>query len=55
MRMPIKLIPPEFIDMNNLESKIKNGYIYTDIQKGVYGLPHAGILSNKLMEERLIT
>ena len=39
MRMPIELFPQEFIDLYNLDSKVKNGYIYTDIQKGMYGLP----------------
>ena len=33
--------------------KAKNGFVYMEIQKGMYGLPQAGILANKLLEERL--
>ena len=49
MRIPIVLVPQEFIDTNNLAntlaSKIKNGYIYMNIVQGMYGLPQAGILA----------
>ena len=31
MRMPIKLIPQEFIDMYDLTTKVKNGYVYIEI------------------------
>ena len=31
MRMPVKLIPQEFIDLYNLTPKVKNGYIYIEI------------------------
>ena len=48
-----KLIPQEFIDLYNLTPKVKNGYIYIEIQKGMYGLPQAGILANKLLKTRL--
>ena len=40
MRMPIKLIPQEFIDMYNLTAKVKNGYVYIEIQKGMHGGYH---------------
>ena len=53
MQMPIKLIPQEFINMYNLTVKVKNGYVYIKIQKGMYGLLQAGILANKLLKERL--
>ena len=39
MRMLIKLFSQELIDMYNLTAKIKNGYVYIEIQKGMYGLP----------------
>jgi hypothetical protein len=29
------------------------GYIYCEIQKGMYGLPQAGIIAQQLLEERL--
>ena len=54
MRMPINLIPQEIIDLYDLAPKVKNGYVYMEIQKGMYGLPQSGILSNKLLKERLL-
>ena len=50
MRIPIKLIPQEFIYFYDLAPKVKNGYIYMEISRGMYGLPQSGILSNKLLE-----
>ena len=32
MRMPINLIPQEFINLYDLGSKVKNGYVYIEIQ-----------------------
>ena len=54
MRMPINLISQEFMDRYDLGSKVKNGYVYIEIQRGMYGLPQAGILANKLLKERLL-
>ena len=31
----------------------KDGYVYVDMGKVVYGLPQAGILSQQLLEKRL--
>ena len=53
MRIPIKLIPQEFIDLYDLDPKVKNGYIYMVISRGMYGIPQSGILANKLLEKRL--
>ena len=58
MRMRIDLIPPEFIELYNLTPKVKYdakgvGYVYMEIRRGMYGLPQSGILSNKLLKERL--
>ena len=54
IRMPINLIPQEFIDLYDLGSKVKNGYVYIEIQQGMYGLLQSGILANKLLKERLL-
>ncbi len=51
MRMPIDLIPQGFIDEYDLRPKVKNGYVYLQIVKGMYGLPQAGMLANKLLKE----
>jgi len=54
MRIHISDIPDEVIKQYNLHAiKDTNGYIYVEIRKGMYGLPQAGILANKLLEKRL--
>ena len=57
MRIPIELIPQEFIDASNLADKIKMvncvGYIYMKIIRGIFGLPQAGVLANTLLRKRL--
>ena len=53
MRIPVSLIPEEFMIAYNLHNKTKNGYIYMEIRRGMYGLPQAGILANKILRERL--
>ena len=55
MRMRIALIPEDIIEHYNLRSKEKNGYVYLEIRKGMYGLPQSGILANKLLKKRLAT
>jgi len=54
MRMKIKDLPEEFVTMYNLTNKATaNGFVYIKIQKGMYGLPQAGILAQELLEQRL--
>jgi hypothetical protein len=53
MRMPLRLIPNHVIDQYNLREKAKNGFIYMEIRRAMYGLPQAGILANKLLKKRL--
>ena len=53
MRMPIKLIPQAIIDQYDLTPKVYNGYVYMEIMRGMYGLPQAGILANKLLKKKL--
>ena len=53
MRTPIKIIPTAFEKLYNLTTKVKNGFVYMQIEKGMYGLPQAGILANKLLRKRL--
>jgi hypothetical protein len=33
--------------------KVPNGYVYMEIRKGMYGLPQAGIVTNKLLKKPL--
>ena len=54
MRLKIADLPQDFIDEYKLQNKeTKYGYIYLEIQRGMYGLPQAGILTQKLLEKRL--
>ncbi len=44
----------EIIKQYNLREKIDSeGYVYIEVRKGMYGLPQAGILAQKLLEEWL--
>jgi hypothetical protein len=53
MRFRLDLIPDEIIQHYNLlELADDQGWIYVEIQMGMYGLPQAGILANKLLESR---
>ena len=52
-RIPIELIPQEFIDLYQLQNKIKNGFVYCEIIRGMHGLPESGILANNLLKKQL--
>ena len=53
MKMPIDLICAPIIAKYGLKEKCKNGFIYMQIEHGMYSLPQAGILVNKLLCKRL--
>ena len=53
MRLPFDIIPTEIIEAYHLDDLVHNGWIYIKIRKGMYGLPQAGILANKLLTTRL--
>ncbi len=53
MRMPLDLFPDDIVNHYNLRRKAKNRFVYMEIQKGMYGLPQAGILANKLLKKQL--
>ena len=54
MRIKITDIPEEIIEHYKLREIVtEDGYIYCEIQKGMYGLPQAGIIAQELLEERL--
>jgi hypothetical protein len=54
MRMKLSNLPQEFVDLYDL-TKIaeENGNVYIKVQKGMYGLPQAGILAHRLLEQWL--
>ena len=50
MKIPIAQITDEIITEYNLRNKVHtDGAVYIEIQKGMYGLPQAGMLANKLL------
>ena len=51
MKIQLAQIPDEIITEYNLKNKAhSNGMVYIEIQKGMYGLPQAGMLANKLLK-----
>jgi hypothetical protein len=53
MRIPTKLIQHEIIEQYNLLPMVSDGHVYIEVQKGMYGLPQAGILANQLLARHL--
>jgi hypothetical protein len=54
IQIKIDDVPEEIIKQYNLHEKVdNNGYVYIEVQKGMYGLPQACILAQKLLEQRL--
>ena len=55
VKIKVELIPEEIITQYDLQKKIHNGFIYCEVRKGMYGLPQAGMIANKLLQKRLKT
>ena len=54
MRLRLDVIPNEIIVAYNLRDIVTpDGWVYIAIHKGMYGLPQAGILANKLLKKQL--
>ena len=53
MKMPLALFPDHIVKQHNLGEKAKNGFVYLETRKAIYGLPQAGSLANKLLKEWL--
>ena len=54
IKLKLEDIPDEVINEYNLRDKVdSNGYVHIEATKGMYGLPQAGRLANKLLEKRL--
>jgi hypothetical protein len=54
MRMKITDIPEEVIEHYNLREKAsKDGFVFVEIRRGMYGLPQAGLIAQELLEKRL--
>ena len=53
MFLPLDLIPSEFSKANKLKEISKNGKVYINITKVIYGLPQDGLLANKQLQRSL--
>ena len=54
MWLKLSDIPEEIIIEYKLHKiATKDGYVYCEIQKGMYGLPQAGIIAQDLLQECL--
>ncbi len=49
MKMPINLFPQWITEQYNLHNKVAGRYIYLQMHKTIWGLPQAGIRTNKLL------
>ena len=50
-RMKIGILLNEIIEKCNLRDIVHNEYVYFKIKMGMYGLPEAGILDNKILKK----
>ncbi len=56
MRLKLANIPANVIEHYNLkEITTPDGHVYCEIQKGMYGLPQAGIIAQELLADQLRT
>jgi hypothetical protein len=55
MKIPVKDIPRCIMQQYNLAPLVHAGHVLVEIRKGMYGLPHAGILANNRLTKHLAT
>jgi hypothetical protein len=53
MKMLLSHFPKEIVQKYNLNALAVDGWVYIDIQKGMYSLKQAGLLANQLLQTRL--
>ena len=54
MKIPITLFPEHVRQQYQVHgNRVKNGLVYLEIRKAIYGLTQAGILANKTLRSRL--
>jgi hypothetical protein len=54
MVINLESLPQETIEKYDLKELMQDGKVYIEIQKGMYGLPQAGILANELLHRNLV-
>jgi hypothetical protein len=54
IQIKISDIPEEIINEYNLRNKVtESGHVHIKANKGMYGLPQAGLIANELLEKQL--
>jgi hypothetical protein len=54
LRMKLDNFPDDVIEQYGLKDKVdEKGFVILRVEKGMYGLPYAGIIAQNLLEERL--
>ena len=53
MKLPLENIPEEIIQQYNLRNLTHKGFVYMEIQKGMYGIPQAGKIANDKLKLHL--
>jgi hypothetical protein len=51
MKIPLALFPEWTKKQYNLDTHTRNGFVFFEIRRAVWGLPQAGILANKLLRK----
>ncbi len=50
MCLPINIMKQEITNKYNLQDLAEDGWVYCCITRGMYGLPHAGLIANKQLK-----
>ncbi len=53
MKMPLSIFPSWTRKQYNLDKLAKNGFVYLEMRRTVWGLPQAGILASKLLPKQI--
>jgi hypothetical protein len=54
IQIKISNIPEEIINEYNLRNKVtESGHVHIEANKGMYGLPQAGLIANELLKKQL--
>jgi hypothetical protein len=54
MKIPLALFPSWIVEQYNLAKYQKDGWVYLEMKRAVWGLLHAGILANKKLRRNLV-
>ena len=54
MKIPLALFPSWIVEQYNLTKQQKDGWVYLEMRRAVWGLSQAGILANKKLRRKLV-